>query len=321
MAPEPPRTPTPSPPIVLRTKITTDSNSYGVYRVYDNNLPTYNPDGDFSLTSVSDDPNFPQPSSCNLETTFSPFRIAETHTNVEHPFTSDSEFKLMSWVYNSSLSKSQKDLDALVHGVLLADSFNVQDLVGFSARKSLAKLYDVKTSTGSTQGSSLKDGWIRGSVSIRLPCDKILFTSENDAPLYNVDGLLYRKPIEVIKAAYQENHATQYHLSPFEEYWKPSPDSPSERIYSELYNSDAFVLEHAKVQKEHTQLETVIAPIMVWSDATHLTSFGNASLWPIYLFFGSQSKYARAKPSEFAAHHLAYIPKVIISGIIIFIVI
>lgn len=30
----------------------------------------------------------------------------------------------------------------------------------------------------------------------------------------------------------------------------------------------------------------------------------------MYLFFGNQSKYTRAKPSELAAHHLAYVPKV-----------
>jgi hypothetical protein len=164
-------------------------------------------------------------------------------------------------------------------------------------------------------GSHLKDGWIQGSISIRLPCDKVQHCSEDDSPVYNVDGLLYWKPIEVIKAAYQEKRATQYHISLFEEYWKPSSDSPPERIYSELYNSNAFLQEQSNLRREHAHaahrgLELVIAPMMVWSDATHLTNFGNASLWPIYLFFGSQSKYERAKPSEFAAHHLAYIPKV-----------
>ncbi|KAF8233525.1 hypothetical protein L208DRAFT_1266202 [Tricholoma matsutake] len=47
---------------------------------------------------------------------------------------------------------------------------------------------------------------------------------------------------------------------------------------------------------------------MVWSDLTHLANFGQASLWPIYLFLGNQSKYQHVKPSQFAAHHLAYIP-------------
>ncbi|THG93149.1 hypothetical protein EW026_g8011 [Hermanssonia centrifuga] len=56
------------------------------------------------------------------------------------------------------------------------------------------------------------------------------------------------------------------------------------------------------------QLEIVVAAIMLWSDSTHLAQFGNASLWPIYAFFGNQSKYVRGKPTEFAAQHMAYIP-------------
>ena len=58
------------------------------------------------------------------------------------------------------------------------------------------------------------------------------------------------------------------------------------------------------------KMERIVAPLMVWSDATHLANFGTASLWPFYLFFGSQSKYTRAKPTAHACHHLAYIPSV-----------
>jgi len=126
-------------------------------------------------------------------------------------------------------------------------------------------------------------------------------------------GLLYRKPLEVLKAAFKESAAEQCHLSPFEEYWKPTPESPPERIYSELYNSDAFILEHEKIRSQprpQCNLETVIAAIMVWSDSMHLTNFGNATLWPIYLYLGGLSKYIRTQPSSFSAHHLAYIPKV-----------
>ena len=49
---------------------------------------------------------------------------------------------------------------------------------------------------------------------------------------------------------------------------------------------------------------------MVTSDSKHIGQFGAAALWPIYTFFGNQSKYDRAKPSQFAAHHTAYIPSV-----------
>ena len=56
--------------------------------------------------------------------------------------------------------------------------------------------------------------------------------------------------------------------------------------------------------------ERVVASLMLWSDATQLANFGDASLWPVYLSFGNQSKYTRGKPSAAACHHVAYIPSV-----------
>ncbi len=49
---------------------------------------------------------------------------------------------------------------------------------------------------------------------------------------------------------------------------------------------------------------------MFSSDATHLTTFGTAKAWPIYLMLGNLSKYIRAQPHSGAMHHLAYIPSV-----------
>ncbi|KAF9555015.1 hypothetical protein CPC08DRAFT_643499, partial [Agrocybe pediades] len=87
---------------------------------------------------------------------------------------------------------------------------------------------------------------------------------------------------------------------------------PPERVISELYNSEAFIEEHEKIQKKPPEpgpsYETAVAAIMLWSDSTHLANFGTTSLWPIYMFFGNESKYSRAKPSKFSAHHIAYLP-------------
>ena len=154
-------------------------------------------------------------------------------------------------------------------------------------------------------------GWLDRSYRPDIP--SFSFQTEADAPVYNVGGLLYRKPLEVIKAALAESAAEQFHTSPFQEFWQPSPNAPPERLYSEAYNSDAFLEEHARIcsqPRPHCNLETIVISLMLWSDSTHLTSFGNASLWPIYLYFGNQSKYARGKPTSFAGHHMAYIPKV-----------
>ena len=315
----------------------TETNSFCVYRIYKSGEPSFTPDDNFRIDSVADGPNFiKDPRSEPQSTWASPFGTDFMQTDPHKkpkptaaqpghlPFQNMSIFRLMQWFYDSSLTKSLGTLNNLVHQVLLAPDFSTEDLVGFDAAKEAKRLDDFhpsapeqgsSTSTSATGSGSkfLGDGWIEASVPISLPGDGVSHSSDTTAPVFHVKGLLYRKPLEVLKVAYQEPSAAQFHISPFEEYWKPSPDSPPERIYSELYNSDAYIQEHEKVRcrpRPDCELEIVIAPIMLWSDSTHLTSFGHASLWPIYLYIGGLSKYTRAKPTSFSAHHFAYIPKV-----------
>ena len=311
---------TPPPPI---SEFQTDSNSFGVYHIYQSSKPTYMPDESFTISSVSDSPNFVVHRPDNASKWSSPFGITDPSTNPTSststsylPFKNLSIFHLMQWFYDTSVTKSLQSLNSLVQGVLLAPGFLLEDLTGFDAAKEAKHLDEYQMTDplpGSGTNRKINDGWIETTVPLSLPCDGVKHRSEEDAPIFNVPGLLYQKPLEVIKATFQEPAAEQLHLSPFEEYWKPVPDSPPERIYSELYNSDAFILEHEKIHSQSNpecDLEMVIAAIMVWLDSTHLTNFGNASLWPIYLYLGSLSKYFHAQPSSFAAHHLAYIPKV-----------
>ncbi|KAI6122144.1 hypothetical protein EDD16DRAFT_1691903 [Pisolithus croceorrhizus] len=56
-------------------------------------------------------------------------------------------------------------------------------------------------------------------------------------------------------------------------------------------------------------LECIVASLMLWLDSTHLTNFGEVSMWPFYMYFGNQSKYLRGKLTAMAHHHVAYIPK------------
>ena len=78
--------------------------------------------------------------------------------------------------------------------------------------------------------------------------------------------------------------------------------------------SDAWITAHDDLQKQQRDdgctLERVIAGLMFWSDATHLAQFGHASAWPVYLFFGNQSKYVRGQPNSGACHPIAFIPTV-----------
>ncbi|KAG2349309.1 hypothetical protein BDR05DRAFT_972390 [Suillus weaverae] len=84
-------------------------------------------------------------------------------------------------------------------------------------------------------------------------------------------------------------------------------------IQGELYIYSVFMDAHHNLQNSLQEpgcdLPRAIAALMFWSDATHLTSFGNAKLWPIYLYFGNESKYHRCKPSCHLGNHIAYFQK------------
>ncbi|KIK21882.1 hypothetical protein PISMIDRAFT_103271, partial [Pisolithus microcarpus 441] len=83
-------------------------------------------------------------------------------------------------------------------------------------------------------------------------------------------------------------------------------------LYDKLYTSDAWHTAHDDVQKQRREddctLERVIAGLMFWSDSTHLTQFGHATVWPVYLFFGNLSKYKHASASSGLCHPVAFIP-------------
>ncbi|KIJ23071.1 hypothetical protein M422DRAFT_276426 [Sphaerobolus stellatus SS14] len=86
-----------------------------------------------------------------------------------------------------------------------------------------------------------------------------------------------------------------------------------QRVFDEVYTSDAFLEEHNKLQNSPLvpgcTLPRAILALMFMSDATHLAQFGDASLWPVYLAFGNQRKYERCHPSMHATHHVVYLKK------------
>ncbi|KIY51865.1 hypothetical protein FISHEDRAFT_64024 [Fistulina hepatica ATCC 64428] len=147
----------------------------------------------------------------------------------------------------------------------------------------------------------------------------------------SISGLYIRKLTTLIRSTFDTPLAEKYHFSPYRLFHRHdsaevhmpsgSSDSPpsvqmdTTRVYSELYDSDAMVQEHDKVQRlalheddKGCRRERVVLGLMFWSDATCLANFGTAKLWPIYMFIGNLSKYLRAIPNSGACHHVAYIP-------------
>ena len=121
--------------------------------------------------------------------------------------------------------------------------------------------------------------------------------------------------VDIVSTAFQDPEVfPTLHLTPYKEFKELEDGEPPERVYGEMYSSDAFFDAWETVQSQGhmtgDSLERVMVALMLWSDSTCLTNFGSASLWPVYLSLGNQSKYIRSKPSTFSHHHLAYLPSV-----------
>jgi len=316
-------------PIHEATQFCTETNTFGIYRKYAFGPPTINPDESFTLSSVSDSVSIAQDPDSSKSSWWSSFGSSTLepvgNSNNFAPFLNHSTFLLMSWYYNGSSTKSYAEVDKLIHNVIRHEDFKASDFgASFSTAREAERMdkdQPSKSSAKSEKSHPLpfkpEDGWIQASVSIPVPCDGFIFKSEQDAPRFVVNGIWYRKPLEVIKLAFSEPAVEKFHITPFKEYWKPSKDEPEERIYSETFTGDVFneeyeILHATSREGPNSKLEAFIAGIMFYSDTTHLTSFGTACLYPMYMYVGNQSQYTRAKPSEFTAHHIAYIPKVFI---------
>ncbi|KAG2062206.1 hypothetical protein BDR06DRAFT_978637 [Suillus hirtellus] len=136
--------------------------------------------------------------------------------------------------------------------------------------------------------------WHQLTVKIWLPKEKEKFQSENDAPELKILGVHHHCLTDLITQVFENEVSRTFNMTPFQQYWK-TPNDP----YTEI---------NALPQEPGDELECVVASVMVWSDATHLANFRDASLWPFYVYFGNQSKYTQGKPTAWVCHHLAYIP-------------
>lgn len=229
------------------------------------------------------------------------------------PFTNPTAFWMTWWQYSGSSQKSSAETDRLSE-LARRPEFSLEDMKAYSSDREHRLLDNYHEPSGVF---SAADGWQETSVKIRLPKEDVKYPSETDAPEFEVKGLWYRRLREVIKSAFEDDSQQDFEMKPFKLFHQdPDNSESSERVFTDVFNSDALLEEQASIDAQSrnpgdsNSTEYVVAPIMLWSDSTHLTSFGSASLWPIYMYFGGLSKYIRGKITSFASHHLAYIPKV-----------
>ncbi|KAF5356693.1 hypothetical protein D9758_013746 [Tetrapyrgos nigripes] len=396
------------------TQHTTELDQFHVFRIYQT-LPGRYPNisesdrlGDAPTFSVADEANqYLANAHLKLAQEEDSGEEEENGTDWFAPFENPSAFRLSNWYTEANGNLSLAHVDHLVANVLKKKDFDVADLDNFHAAKEIGRLDQPKN--GDTNSIFSSHVWSESSVNIHLPHAGSIGGEEN-APTLEIKGIHRRSFVEVIRTAFIDVGFLKFSLSGFQEFWRPTPDSSPDRLYSEVFTADEYLeTEHElfKQQQDHlsslsdsgsdseqgapssssgsgqgapsspsdsksgsesvssnsksgseftssnsesgsestssnstsgsesvssssdnepsypsykhpkptpphnnpsSPIPWLMVPIMIYSDATRVNTFGNTSLWPVYVYFLGLSKYSRPKPSSGAAHHFAYIP-------------
>lgn len=289
----------------------TPQNAFGLLRqYYSNQPPSHDPEENNDLFNLTDYPtNSPGSSRHNSEPSEPSF----------HPFPNKSSFLLGEWYWNHGVQKSRESFRELL-GIIGDTNFHPEDVQhtkwgkidNILARNNFDMSGDGFTSTDNDLEEWMDEdaGWQKTPITISVPFHH---RWKRPGPQdFLVGDLYHRSFVSVIReklANKQENQ--HFHYEPFVLLWKPVANHIAEiRVHGELYTSPVFVEAHRELQDSPKEpgcdLPRAIVAMMFWSDATHLTSFGNTKLWPSYLFFGNESKYHRCKPTCNLCSHVAY---------------
>jgi Plavaka transposase len=306
-------------PINAPETLTTNLDSFGVYRVY-SRKPLHDP-LQCNGSNINYDTHTPDPaetrSDCQMRTAPNqgPPHPEKQIKPYFHPFSNLSAAAMMVAHHLGTPLQSlqQTTQNARILGSLGSD-LNPLDLINFDAARENKKL-DAYLASTSESTFRREDGWVESSVRIRMPLDKTKM-AESDAAEHEVAGVFHRDLVDVITSVYQSDAVRSFDHIPFKQFWKPSEDGPPERLYGEIFTSDVLLDADKDIctcvpsLEDPPELEAISVPLLLYSDSTHLANFGTASCWPVYMFFGSESKYVRATPTSSACHHIAYMPSV-----------
>jgi hypothetical protein len=218
------------------------------------------------------------------------------------------------WYWNRGVQKSHESFKELL-SIIGDPDFTSDDIrkTKWSKINNTLAANDFDKSQDQSEWLDEDAGWERTPISIMVPFHHRMKNPGSKAQV--VGDLYHRSLVSVIKEKLaNQSDDERFHYEPYNLLWKPNEGSDEVRVHGELYTSPAFHDAHRDLQESPgepgCEFPRVVVALMFSSDATHLTSFGNAKLWPCYLFFGNESKYRRCKPSCNLCNHVAYFQSV-----------
>lgn len=291
--------PAPSP---RSTALQTPQNVFGLLRQYYSNSSTlHDPEELVELNDLAE----------IVPSTVNPLLKNENgdSKNLFFPYPNKNSFLLGEWYWNGGAQKSRDSFRDLVN-IVGDPAFFPEDVQKMKWAKIDGKL--AHNDDGGDNDNEWLDediGWKRSPISISVPFHSR--TVKPGAQTCIVGHLYHRSLVSVIREKLANQQDMQhFHYEPYKLFWRPNETSDDVRVYGEIYTSPAFLEAQRELRdlpgEPGCNLPRVVVAMMLWSDATHLTSFGTAKLWPCYLFFGNESKYRRCKPSCRLCSHVAY---------------
>ena len=289
--------PVPAPRSVFRTQ----PNKFGLFRVFrSEGLPSHDPN-DQPINAQSFLSQLPFPANSSIPP------VTSAPDNPFRPYPNESSFRLGDWYWNHGPQKSHESFKLLLD--IIGDSeYNPEDV-----QNTNWKAINKDLGSSPDDGQEASNGWRRSPITISVPFHRRM---PNPGPCdYTVPDFHHRSLVSIIREKLSNPfHHSIHHYEPYELRWNQPNKTCDVRVHGELYTSGAFVKAQeqllASPHEPDCDLPRSIAALMFWSDATQLTLFGSAKLWPLYLYFGNQSKYMRCQPSSSLCSHVAYFQSV-----------
>lgn len=286
-----------------------DLNDYGLFRRYfTKTFPTHDPDSELTAEDFCDMPNA-------LEK--EPLDICNDHERLDDygPYPNRSSFLLGEWNWNDQVQKSKSSFKYLLD-ILTDPDFRTADL-----RNTHWEAIDKELGSSThTEDDEEQPFWVKNDaqwtntpISISVPFHR--YTPNPGPREYIIPEFYHRSIISVLREALSHPvEGLHFHYEPYELYWKRNNEANPIRVFGEMYTSPVFIDAHRTLQDLPPEPECkrprFVAGLMLASDATHVTAFGETKIWPQYLYFGNHSKYQRCKPNCHLCYHIAYFQKV-----------
>lgn len=276
----------------IRKLFKTQTNKFGLFRIYNTDSPPRH------------DPEDPH----SIENTRSPVVEPQPSKDPYYPYPNESSMRLGDWYWNRGVQKSKEDFRKLLD--IVGDSTFSPSAISQTAWATVDSQLGHNQFDGNVpEWLGEDEGWKHSSITISVPFHKQ--SRSAGAKDYKVDNFYHRSLVSIIKEKITNPvHSPLFHLEPYELRWHPPHRDHDLKIHSDLFTSTAFLDAHQALQDGPSEpgcdLPRVVVALMLWSDATQLTAFGDAKLWPVYMFFGNESKLRRSQPTNHLCSHVAY---------------